>query len=441
MRDVLVFAFVFGALLFVFPYPAMGPYLWAWLSLMNPHKLAFGFASGFGFAQIVAIVTLLTVVVTRKRQAYPFTPITVVWLLFILWMSVTSLFALNDTELVLERWIFVMKIQVMMVATVMLIDSRAKLHALIWVVTFSIAFYGIKGGIFTLLGGGAYRVWGPPGSMVEENNSLAIALVMLIPLMYYAYQQAARASLRLFLAVCIVSVFISIFGSQSRGALVAVLTMALFLALKSKRWVRMGIGLALVLSLGFVLMPDSWLERMGTIVNYDADHSAMSRVYTWRTLWNLAVDRPLVGGGFRSDATVVFDRYAPVGPEFEIFRGSNWVAHSIYLQTLGEHGFVGLGLFLLLGFLTWRRAGQLAKLTRGDAEFGSWVPRLMPMVQVSLIGYAAGGAFLSMAYFDRPYYLVGFVVLVDALVRKRQSSTAPVMQGSTPAQPRRVNQA
>jgi hypothetical protein len=40
-------------------------------------------------------------------------------------------------------------------------------------------------------------------------------------------------------------------------------------------------------------------------------------------------------------------------------------------------------------------------------------------VQVSLVGFAAGGAFLSLAYFDLPYYLVAYVVLVHAIVCRR----------------------
>ena len=42
----------------------------------------------------------------------------------------------------------------------------------------------------------------------------------------------------------------------------------------------------------------------------------------------------------------------------------------------------------------------------------------MQMVKVSLIGYAVGGAFLSLAYFDLPYYVIGFIVLVEATVRE-----------------------
>jgi probable O-glycosylation ligase (exosortase A-associated) len=156
-------------------------------------------------------------------------------------------------------------------------------------------------------------------------------------------------------------------------------SMALFLVLKSRRPVQMSVTLMILIGVGIAFMPDSWTDRMSTIGEYDADTSAMSRLYTWKTVWNLAIDRPLVGGGFRSDSLAVFLQYAPDGSDFDSFRGSVWVAHSIYFQTLGEHGFVGLGLFMLLGVVTWRRAGQLARLTRGDPEFGQWVPRLMPM--------------------------------------------------------------
>ena len=57
-----------------------------------------------------------------------------------------------------------------------------------------------------------------------------------------------------------------------------------------------------------------------------------------------------------------------------------------------------------------------------DAELRTWVPLLMRMVQVSLVGFAIGGAFLSLVYFDLPYYIIGYVVLVDATLREREKS-------------------
>lgn len=156
----------------------------------------------------------------------------------------------------------------------------------------------------------------------------------------------------------------------------------------------------------------------------------MSRIWTWKTMWAAALDRPFVGVGFGADNAIVFARYAPMDPEFEIFRGSVWVAHSIYLQTLGEHGFIGCALFLLIGASTWWTASRVARTAAKDAEFGNWMPMLMRMTQVSLVGYAVGGAFLNLANLDLVYYMIGYVIICDAIIRRRgviavKAATAP----------------
>ena len=153
----------------------------------------------------------------------------------------------------------------------------------------------------------------------------------------------------------------------------------------------------------------------------------MSRIMTWKTLWNLAMHRPIVGAGFNTDNPLVFALYAPTGWE-----GGTPVAHSIYFQALGEHGFPGLILYLLIGVFTWRKAGHLARLTAIDAELGQWVPLLMRMVQVSLVGFAVGGAFLTLVHFDLPYYIVAFVILVDATIRERLMSEKPSNANKSP---------
>jgi hypothetical protein len=87
--------------------------------------------------------------------------------------------------------------------------------------------------------------------------------------------------------------------------------------------------------------------------------------------------RPIVGAGFDLANPILFEIYSEVpGTEF-------YGPHSIYFQVLGEHGFVGLGLFLALGLATWRRSNKLTRQCT-DRPGLEWVPRLMRMVQVSL---------------------------------------------------------
>jgi O-antigen ligase len=90
-------------------------------------------------------------------------------------------------------------------------------------------------------------------------------------------------------------------------------------------------------------------------------------------------------------------------------------AHSIYFQVLGEHGFVGLGLFLLLWILVWRDTAWIIRRSRERETLG-WASDLARMIQVSLVGFFVAGAFLSLAYYDVPYNLLVAVVLTRVLV-------------------------
>jgi len=437
MRDILLTIVVLGLLPFILRNPRLGTYVWAWLSMMNPHRAAFGFARSLPFSHLVALSTLVAFLFSRERRPFPLNNITKVYLLFICWMSVTSLFAMNTPELVFERWVFVLKIHLMLLVTMMLIRGREQIERLVWVVTLSIGFYGVKGGVWTVLGGGSGRVWGPTGSMIDGNNELGLALVMLIPFMYFLHQVSVKRLVRIAMIICIVTTCFAVLGSQSRGALLALLAMAFVLAIKGKRPIQMSILLGGLIVVAILFMPESWSGRMGTIQSYDQDSSAMSRLYTWTTLWNLALDRPLVGAGFATDNPEVFSQYAPMGGVGSYTSGGIFVAHSIYFQALGEHGFPGLTLYLLLGVFTWRKAGKIAQQTKDDPDFGLWVPMLMRMVQVSLAGFAVGGAFLTLVHFDLPYYIIGFVVLVDATLRDRDkeksSITLPANQITPPS--------
>jgi probable O-glycosylation ligase (exosortase A-associated) len=424
MRDILL-TLVIGALLpAILARPRIGAYAWAWVSLMNPHRLAWGFAQTVPFAQIIAITTLLRTLFSTKRNPLPVNSITVIYVAFLLWMSFTSLFALNTPEVIVERWVFVMKIHIMMFLTLVLLRDRKQIETLIWVVTLSLAYYGVKGGVFTILTGGEYRVWGPASSTIEGNNELAVALVILIPFIVYLYRTAESRMVRWLLGFSAVMCGASILGSQSRGALLALATMVLFLGLKSRKPILYTLVFLALFAAGVAFMPETWSSRMETMLNYEQEASALSRVYIWKMIWALALDRPLVGVGFATNSAEVFARYAPAG--FQQFAGQYWVAHSIYFQALGEHGFPGLALYLLLGWLTWRRAGRLARETAEAPEFRTWVPLLMKSTQVSLLGFAVGGAFLNLLHFDLPYYMVAYVVLVDATVRERRRQGAEV---------------
>jgi probable O-glycosylation ligase (exosortase A-associated) len=252
-------------------------------------------------------------------------------------------------------------------------------------------------------------VYGPAGSFIEDNNALALATIMTVPLLYYIFMQATKRWLRWGLLAAMVLCSVSVLGSQSRGGLLAITAMLGFLWWKSESKAATGLLLALLVPIAIGFMPQKWVDRMETIENYEQDGSAMSRINSWTTATNLAKDR-FFGGGFRSHYAPGFASYAedPSGVR---------PAHSIYFEMLGEHGFVGLALFLLLWILVWRDASWIIRRSRSRADL-RWASDLARMIQVSLVGYGVGGAFLNLAQYDVPYNLLAALVLTRVLVER-----------------------
>lgn len=397
MRDLFVTLVVFGVLPAALFQPYIGVLLWSWIGYMNPHRLAWGFAYDFPFALIIALVTMLGLFFSNEIKKIPWTRETKILALFIFWMLITTAFAVHQ-HLAWPQFEKIAKIQLMTFITLMIMGRRDRLNYLVWIIVLSLGFYGVKGGIFTLTSGGGYHVRGPLGSFIGGNNEIGLALIMVVPLMRYLQLQAKHWVIRHGLTAAIVLSLVAILGTQSRGALLGILAMLLFLILKSRKRVLFLLLIITVAPLAYNFMPESWHSRMASIQTYQEDASAQGRLYAWEFAFNQALDRPLIGGGF------------------EIFAGQR-DAHSIYFEILGEHGFVGLGLFLCLSFFAWFSGSWIIKKSKKIDELG-WARDLAAMLQVSLVGYAVCGAFLGLAYFDFYYHLVAMMVLTKVIVIK-----------------------
>ena len=425
MRDLFVATVVFGLLPFVFKRPFWGILLAAWLGYMNPHLLCYGFAKTMPFVMLTVLATLVGMLLSKEVKRMVWSREVVVLLIFIAWMGVTTTQALYP-DLAQPQFIKIIKIQVIVFMTLLLLTSRERVHLFIWVIVLSLGFYGVKGGIFTLLTGGAHRVQGPYGSFLGGNNEMALALVMTVPLMRYLQLQAQRRLVRHGLAISMVLTVVAIVGTQSRGALVALALTGAIFWVKSRHKMVTAIVMAVALAGTISFMPQEWVDRMGTIRTYEQDRSAQGRITAWWTAYNLAKNR-FTGGGFETFQARVFVLYSP-----EHTADSRDV-HSIYFETLGEHGFVGLSLFLLLLGMAWAKCGSIIRFAKKRPEL-IWARDLAAMIQVSFVGYMSAGAFLGLAYFDYIYHLVIVVVAMHHILTTQQADTR-VAPGLSPTRP------
>lgn len=420
MRDVLLMAFILGSLPFILRRPQIGVMMFVWLSVMNPHRLTWSFSYDFSFAAIVAGATFLGAVFSKDLRRPPADALMVALICFAVWTGVTTMFALYP-DASFERWKALMKTLLIAMLIPMLFHRKEDLRLLLWVIVGSIAYYGTKGGAWTLLTGGEAKVWGPMESYIADNNAIAAALVMTIPLMRYLQLSSPHRYVRLALTAIMVLSAVAVLGTYSRGALVAVLAMLAFLWWRSKHKISLLLLMLVVTPVALLSMPGKWYERMDTIATYGEERSAQMRLNAWQTMMNVAKDRPIVGGGFELAYRDVYQKYAP-DPGFP-----PQVAHSIYFQALGEHGFVGLAIYLLMFAVVWHKANRIIRLHQHDPGL-AWATDFARMMQVTVVAFAVGGAFLSLVNFDVPYYLIGTMVATVAILspNEQRATTAAV---------------
>ena len=412
LRDIAVTLAVFGALPYIYVRPQIGILMWTWIAYMVPHKISWGFARDFQFAMIIAVVTVFAWLMSRESKKLPIDIVTTLMITLAIWVSITTIFAVNHS-LAMWDWERAMKILAMTFLAIIIMQNRKWIEAQVWVIVCSLGFYGVKGGVFMVTGGGG-RVYGPHAGLFSENNALGLVLIMIVPLIWYLQTRVKNFFGVWALRGSIALIMLAIIGTHSRGAAVGAAAMVLFLLIKSRKRALLAFGMAVGIFAAIPFVPSEWFERIETIKTYEEDSSALGRIQAWTFAVGVALDNPILGGGFEVNASSeLFYKYVPDALGARTF-------HSSIFQMLGEHGFVGLAIYLLLGVSAFLCGSGIIRRTRRQPEF-YWANDLARMIQVSIVGYAVGGLFLDMAFLDLYYHLVALMVLTKIVVAREMA--------------------
>jgi probable O-glycosylation ligase (exosortase A-associated) len=415
MRDFIVLAIILGAAPFCFIRPYFGVLMWTLVAYLNPHRLTWGVAYNFPVALVIGGATLAGLPFARNVNRRIFNLQTVLLIVMFGWFCITFLHAsqdqilvehLDDSRAELER---IAKILLMTFVTILLVSSKERLRNLFLVTTFSFGFFAVKGSLFVWRTSGEFRVYGPPDSFISDNNAFGLALNMALPMFYYLAKNESNRWIKRFLYLSFFCGIVAVLLTYSRGALLGLLVVLGAIALKSRAKI---IATFLMVACAFTVLtfaPSQWMQRMGDFAHGNIDNSAEQRLNSWQFAWELAKEYPITGGGLRTFTPALFEHYTP---QF-VFNGP----HSIYFQTLGEHGFVGLALFLLLLGTTLYSVRAVRKRAAQFAP-AAWITPYSHMVEVSLLAFMISGAFLELAYFDLFYQLIATVALLKILLRR-----------------------
>lgn len=398
------------------PYPYVGVLLWSWFALQQPHQEAYGFVQTAPLNLLIAAVTLGAWFLSRERKVPPGGFLFSMLVIFFVWITLNSFFA-YDPAYSTPYWDQAWKTLLLGAVIGAMATDRTRLYTLAWIIVISLFYYGVKGGIFTIVTGGNFHVQGPGGTIIADNNQLAVALLMTLPFANYLRSQIADKRISGLLVASILLTVIAVIGSYSRGALVGLFALGLVAILRArKRFAYLAVACAMIVFI-VLFMPENFFERMQTISTASQDASFEGRIYAWRVAFLYASQHFPFGAGFYApQLPVIFKQYFP--DQIPL------AAHSIYFQVLGEQGFVGLSIYLVILVAAFLRCSRIISVTRGIREQW-WAHDLAIAIQASLIVFCVAGAALSMAYYD--LFIIDLAMLLplrDIVLVKEKSKRA-----------------
>lgn len=423
LRDLAFFVMVIGALPMIFLSPHLGVLLWSWFSISNIHRELYGFAIDVQYNLIIAALTFLAYFISTERKRIPITMHTVLLGVLAFWMT-ASVFTAISTPYSMPLYDRHIKTLALLLFILLLINSRTRIHSLVLMMCLAIGYWGVKGGAFAILTAGQFRVYGPDSSPIYDNNHIALALCVAMPLMNYL-RVVSRSKLMRYAALGVMLLsLVAVLATYSRGGFIALMTLLVLLWWKAPHKIlTTSAGLIGVMSIFFVL-PQGIIERLGTMSDVMKDASFLERLEAWQASLGIARDYPIFGGGFSAtEIPSVFLQYAP-GTAETLGRA----VHSIYFQVLSDLGFAGLALYLSLFVIAFLHTGKVIRLARGRADL-KWAHTLADMMQISLIVFLVGGAGLSMAYYDLALVIVFLTgpLLVHVREELRRQGVLPAM--------------
>lgn len=424
MRDAFVLAIILGSIPVCLVRPYIGILLWFWVTYFNPHRFTWGYAYTFPVAMAVAVPTLVGTVPAKKTLRSLFTLESVLLMALWVWFVITyvhaqqiPLFAANMADAKYEMN-HITKILVMTFVMVVLVNSKDRLRNVLLVTAGSLGMLALKSALFGFRVEGGSRVHGPPDSFLTENNAYGLALNMALPLLFFLVRDEPRKWARILMRILFAASVVSVLLTYSRGGLLGLAAVITVLTLRSKHRVFGAMLLAATAFLVITFAPPAWMSRMGDFASGNLDSSANMRLTSWTVAWRLSCDYPM-GGSFDAVPNVdVYRRYQPRPlPDDAPSSGP----HSIYFQLLGDHGFVGLGIFLMLmGSCLWTlfRVRHMAK----HIPEARWLIVYSQMVETSILAFMVSGAFLGVVYLDVIYQMIGLTVVLKMLFRQELRS-------------------
>lgn len=401
------------------------PFIWVlcylYVDIVAPQLLTWGFLSHVPVSLLTFIAAFGGWVAFDDKRDSRFTFRQGLLVLLLAYCAVTTVMAVYPAE-ALEKWAWVWKALIFAIFLPLTLRTSLRIEATVLTMVLAASALIVDGGIKTVGGGGGYgelQILIPSNTGLFEGSILSCVAVAIIPLVVWLAQYGTimpRTPLRwVYAAGLIFACALIPVGTQARTGLVCLVVLCLFYLRTARHRVLIAMGMALAVVVAVPFLPHSFVSRMDTIEDHKADQSASTRLGVWKWTWNYVKHHPF-GGGFEVylSSVVSYDTvdtdttgnmtmvtYKPIEEKGRAF-------HSSYFEMLGEQGYPGLALWLLIQLSGLVQMEQVRRRWKARKEPpDAWVAPLAVSLQLAHVVYLIGSLFVGIAFQPFVLMLVG----------------------------------
>ena len=434
MRDLVFVGFLASFFAMGIRRPFLLVLAYAYIDIVSPQQLSYYLLNSVPVSMIAAALAIGGWLIIDDKRDARFSPRQGLLLLLIGYCYLTTLTADFPAQ-AQEKWTWVWKALAFAAFLPLTLRTRLRIEALLLFMVLSAATIIVVGGVKTALGGGGYgslNLMNTSNSGLYEGSTISTVAIAIIPvilwLMKYGTLFPRDWRMKLFGSALIFACLLIPVGTSTRTGLLCIAFLAV-LALRSVKRPALYIAAIGVLGLAAIpFLPSTFTQRMNTIQTYQADESASTRIAVWK--WTLDyVARHPTGGGFAAyhGNRIRYDLKSADGAAAAptVTEDQGRAYHSAYFEMLGEQGYPGLALWLLINLIGLVRMEVLRRRYRdGDGDL-AWAGPLAAALQAGHLVYLLGALFIAIAFQPFIYMLIGAQIGLDSYcARKRAQSTA-----------------
>lgn len=433
MRDLGLIGFLFALIALGFRKPFLFVLAYAYVDIVSPQRLSYYLLNSIPVSLICFVLALGGWLVMDDKRGVRIAPRQWLMILLLGWAFYTT----THADLPLEaatKWDWVWKALLFAIFLPLTLRTKLRIEALVLYMVLCASSIIITGGIKTALSGGGY---GSLSLMVDSNSGLyegstiSTIAIAIIPIILWLAKFGTifppEWRVRTFAGGLIFACLLIPIGTETRTGLLCIVALGMLMLRATKRRALYLTVIGIAGLIAVPLLPSSFTNRMNTIESYQADSSASTRIAVWGWTWNYVLEHPL-GGGFevyrQNQLTIRLSdvkdmgSHATVSSSMQTDRGRAF--HSAYFEMLGEQGFPGLALWLLLHLSGLLGMERLRRLYAKPSPEDAWIAPLATALQHGQIIYLVGALFVGIAFQPFIFMLIGVQIALAEHVRRNR---------------------